>query len=307
MSKLLQIAFAIALSAVASAGEFLPLEMGNFWVYRESQSGQTFTMRVGTPVWLQSGRVYHALSGYAPGQLLARINEDGHLVALEEESQTERTLTAFTAPEGDWWPAPNRECPLEGNVDAKRSEYAGPAGRFNKTLGVQYRSVSCADAGPTAEQYAENIGLLRREVSTIAGPRTYELVYARIGNMIIENRDRGRFTVSVDQPAGKDIWLVTLRLDIGYVPSLPLRFLTAQEFDVAVRDAKGNVVWTWSDGKVFAQSAQQKSLGNLWSAVVEVPRPADAEGYTVEGWLTTAPGEAKVAATAPAPPPAVNP
>jgi hypothetical protein len=300
MSKLLQIAF--ALSAVASAGEFLPLETGNFWVYRDAQSGHMFTMRVGTPVWLQSGRIYHSLSGYAPGQLLARINEDGHLVAYDEESESERTLTAFTAREGDWWPAPNRECALEGQADRNRSEYAGPAGRYNKTLGVQYRSVSCADAGPTAEQYAENIGLLRRDVTTIAGPRRYDLIYARIGNMTIENRDRGRFTVSVDQPAGKDVWLVTLRLDLGFAPSLPLRFPTAQEFDVAIRDAGGNVVWTWSDGKVFAQSAQQKSLGNLWSVVVEVPRPAAAEGYTVEGWLTTAPGEAKVAATAPAPP-----
>ncbi len=100
MRKLLQIAF--ALSAVASAGEFLPLETGNFWVYRDAQSGHMFTMRVGTPVWLQSGRIYHSLSGYAPGQLLARINEDGHLVAYDEESESERTLTAFTAREGDW-------------------------------------------------------------------------------------------------------------------------------------------------------------------------------------------------------------
>ena len=303
MSKLLQIA--VALSVSAAAGDFLPLEMGNFWVYRDTQSGQSFTIRVGAPAWFQSGRVYSYLTGYAPGQLLARINEDGHLVAFDEESRTERTLTAFTAREGEWWQAASRECALEGQVAAKRTEYAGPAGRFNSSLGVQYRSVRCADAGPVSEQYAENIGLLRREVSTITGPRQFDLVYARIGNMIIENRDRGRFTVTVDQPADRDVWLVTLRLDIGYVPNLPLRFATAQEYDVAVRNGKGEVVWTWSDGKVFEQSERRKELGNLWSVTVEVPRPENAEGYTVEGWLTTAPGEAKVAATAPAPPPAL--
>lgn len=305
MNKLRNLAVAFAtLSSAVLAADFLPLEMGNFWVYQETRTGQSFTIRVGTPVWLQSGRQYSSLQGYAGKNVLARINEEGNLVTLDEDNQTEQLLTAFAAPESESWPAPGRECKLEGQTQSKRTQYSGPAGRWNQALAVTYRSVQCADAGPTSETFAENIGMLRREVSTIAGPRAFDLVYARIGNSIIDNRDRGRFTVTVDQPEDKDVWRVTLRLDIGYMPSLRMRFPSAQEYDVALRDAEGNVIWTWSDGRFFEQSAHETNLGNLWNVTVDVPRPAaDPIGYTIEGWLTTAPGTAKLAATAPAPPP----
>lgn len=297
--------FTLVLAGLPSwAGEMLPLEMGNFWTYRDAATGQTFTVRVGTPVALQSGRVYHSLQGFTPQRVLARISEAGDLAIYDEESEQERVLTAFSSGSRDWWPAPERECKLEGQVNEKPTSYAGPAGRWNRVLGVQYRSVQCADAGPQLEQFAENIGMLRRVVNTIAGPRTYDLVYARIGSQIIENRDRGRFTVSVDQPLDQPVWQVTLRVDIGLVPGIKLRFIDGQYLDVAVRDAEGKIVWKWSDGRVFPQGVHEMTLGNAWSATVEVPRPSGSwEGYTIEGWLTTAGDQPKFAATAPAPPP----
>lgn len=80
--------------------------------------------------------------------------------------------------------------------------------------------------------------------------------------------------------------------------------MDGQHLDVAVRDAEGKIVWKWSDGRVFGQGVHEGTLGNVWSATVEVPRPSGSlEGYTIEGWLTRAPDQLKFAATAPAPPP----
>lgn len=149
--------------------------------------------------------------------------------------------------------------------------------------------------------------MLRRVVTTISGPRTFDLVYARVGTQIIETRDRGRFSVAVDQPAegsaDEDSLRVTLRIDLGFSPSIRLRFPSSQVFDVALRDAAGKTVWQWSDGKAFDQAAQEVAIGNSWNETVRVPRAArDLTGYTIEGWLTTTPGEPRFAATAPVPP-----
>lgn len=297
--------FTLVLAGLSSwAGELLPLEMGNFWTYREEATGQTFTVRVGTPVALRSGRVYHSLEGYTPQRVLARINEAGDLAVYDEETEQESILTAFSSAPTDWWSAPGRECKLQGQTGEKNGSYSGPAGRWNRVVGVDYRSVQCADAGPQQEQFAENIGMLRRVSSTIAGPRTYELIYARVGSLVVENRDRGRFTVSVDQPPDQPVWRVTLRLDIGYTPGIRLRFATGQHVEAVVRDAEGNVVARWSDGRVFDQGLHEVTLSSLWSATVDLPRPSGSvEGYTIEGWLTTVPDQPKFAATAPAPPP----
>lgn len=54
-----------------------------------------------------------------------------------------------------------------------------------------------------SERFAENIGMLRRVVNTIAGPTTFDLVCARVGSQIIEARDRGVFSVSDVRIAGE--------------------------------------------------------------------------------------------------------
>lgn len=307
MRQLLAVlAIGFGLAASLPATDLLPLEMGSYWVYQDEKSGESFTIRVGQPVATQDGRVYHYLTGYAGKYVIARVDEAGNLVVLDDQTGGETILTAFGARSGHWWDAPFRDCPQQGQTQEKYIDYSGPAGRWSRVVDVHYRASGCADTGVASEQFAANIGMLRRVVTTIAGPRTFDLVYARVGNQIIETRDRARFSVSVDQPLARNILRVTLRVDIGYTPQLRLRFPSAQEFDVALRDPDGKVVWLWSEGRFFEQSVQEKGIGNLWNAVVEVPRPpGDMVGYTIEGWLTTAPGEPRFAATAPAPPPRV--
>jgi hypothetical protein len=290
----------VALAGSMMAGEFLPLETGNFWIYRNSVTGEPFTVRVGTPV-VQSGRVYYSLQGYAGRNLLARVDEQGRLVSPEEETEAEKVITAFSGPAGEWWKAEGRECLFEGQTQERRGVHAGPAGRWNEVLEVQYRGVSCADAGPALEQFAENIGMVRRVVSAITGPQSFDLVYARVGKLALESGERGRFTVAAEQMPGEDFWRVTLRLDTGSYPGIRVRFPSAQEYDVALRDATGNVIWRWSDGRFFLQTFQEKEISNNWTAMVRVPHPASSdavEQYVIEGWLATSPGETGFAAAA---------
>jgi Intracellular proteinase inhibitor len=259
-------------------------------------------VRVGDPVAFQSGAIYHYVAGYVPGTILVRYNENGDLVQFVEELQSDRVLTAFNARPGDWWSAAGRECALQGSVGEKPRPYAGPAGRWSSVREIRYRTVNCADAGVETEVFADNIGMLRRVATTIAGPRTFDLVYAKIGGQVIENPNRGRFAVAVEDVPDQDIWRVTLRVDLGTAAALKTRFASGQMVDVWVRDAEGTVVHKWSDGRVFDQGVWEPQLGNQWSATVEVPRPAGStSGYTIEGWLTTLGNQPRFAATVPAP------
>ncbi len=105
-----------------------------------------------------------------------------------------------------WWNAPFRICEQEGQTQPDRLEYKGPAGVIPGSVEVKYRAFGCADAGTEQEIYAENIGMLRRTEQSIAGPRTYELVSARVGKRIIQADQHGRFTVSVqDIPGRKEL------------------------------------------------------------------------------------------------------
>jgi hypothetical protein len=300
----------LAAPVLSLKAEKLPLDSGNTWTYRSTDGRETFTIRVGSPVAMQSGRVYYSLSGYTDERILARIDEQGNLVALNEETEAEALVTGFNVAPEEPWPASGRMCVQEGRVRKGTVSHNGLGGRWGEAVEIAYHSPSCADAGIEAEQFADNVGMIRRVASSFAGPRVFDLVHARVGTMTVEPVNRGRFTVSVIERADGAGWDATLRLDLGQASNVRLGFPSAQEFEAVLRDQAGKALWSWSDGKVFAQEIHEKNFGNLWTATVMVPRPISADGpaenLTVEGWLTTSDGYPRFAATAPLPPPAVR-
>lgn len=291
-------------AAGMTAGEFLPLQPNNEWVYRNAQTGETFQVRVGAPVSANE-RVYHYLRGYGDSILLVRHDGRGQLVALDEEHQKEVVVTSFIPFERGRWQAYGRTCDIEGQTLEKRTVHDGPAGAVPEVLQVQYRNNSCADTGVESEQFAENIGMLRRVVQSIAGPRVFDLVYARVGRTTLEAMPGGRFTVTADSTRNSASIRVTMRLDVtGTNNQLSLQFPTLQEYDVLLRDAQGNVVWVWSLGKAFGQAFHTRDINGQWTATVEIPRPPStgqsaASVYTVQAWLTTMGPAPQFAATAP--------
>ncbi len=280
--KALLLTFFAVLSVQA---EPLPLANGNSWTYREAKTGVEFQIRVSQPAYID-GREYHSLSGYVSERLWVRYDEHGSLVWWNGEREQDETLLSLEEARGAWWQAPFRPCDQEGQRQNEPGRFEGGAGRYG-TVDVRYRSFGCADEGVELEQFAENIGMLRRVKSSIAGPRHFDLVRARVGKRVIEALPAGNFTVSAASVEGRDYLEVFLRLASNSLEEVTLRFPSAQEYDILLRDSNGAVVYTWSEGLVFAPAEHTTVFYGDWLQRVNVPRPK-AGRYTLEAWMTTA-------------------
>jgi intracellular proteinase inhibitor BsuPI len=285
---------AIGLQSCALFGaEFFPLQEGNTWTYREPATQRTFTMRIGQPVII-AGHQYYDLIGYADTDLLVRIEEKfGALVYWNAVRNQETLLTSFEQFEGGHWDAPFRPCPdQDGQGQLKLGNHDGPAGPIAGVLDIQYRTIGCADVGLLEEQYADHLGMLRRVVSTIAGPRTFDLIAARVGNITIDAAPSAIFSLSLGQTAGAGTVLATFRLHVNSNLPLTLSFASGQEYDFALKNSDGATLWKWSDSATFLQGLHQRIVADEWSATVEIPWPTTSGGvlqpgdYTVEAVVT---------------------
>ncbi len=287
---------AIGLHSCALFGaDFFPLQQGNTWTYREPATGQTFNVRVGQPVTI-AGHVYYDLVGYTNTDLLVRIEETfGSLVYWDNTRNQEFLLTSFEQFEGGHWEAPFRPCPeQDGQGLLNLVNHDGPAGPIPGVLDIRYRAIGCADVGLIEEQYADHLGMLRRVVSTIAGPRTFDVIAARIGNITIEAAPSASFSVSLGPTTGAGPVLATLRLHVNSKLPLTLSFYSDQEYDFALKNSAGTTLWTWSASRTFLQALHQRIVADEWSATVEIPWPTTPGGvlqpgdYTVQAVVTNA-------------------
>jgi hypothetical protein len=286
--------------------DFFPLQEGNKWTYREAVTGETFSIRVGQAV-PAGGHTYYKVTGYAESDLLVRVNvEDTYrsLVRWDQTRNLEVLLTSFEPFEGGYWLAPARPCPEQaGQTQVQPGVHDGPAGPIADVLEVRYIGPGCADVGPLREQYAEHLGMLRRTQNSIAGPRTFDLVSAQVGNLSIDAAPVSRFSLSVTPPLGSGPASATFRLQVQSSP-LTLSFPSGQEFEFVLKDGAGNLLWTWSSNKTFLQAFHQRTVADEWSESVDIPWPAAADGgpqsgdYTVQAYVTAI-GVTPFAATLP--------
>ncbi len=292
---------ALLLPATAAlASDFLPLETGNQWTYRDLASGHSFTVRVGTPLATQGGAEYRRLSGYVGRPLWVRALADGSLVWLDEETGEELTFTSFEAACPGWAEAPFRPCEQESRVAGRPGPHQGAAGWFARAQKLEYRSFGCADAWIESEVFAAGVGMVQRTVATVAGPRVYELVSARVGRFVLDAPPATMFSATlVENEAGG--LSASLRLVLGTGEPVDLVFNDSQQYDFVIWDETGKAIYRWSDGKAFAQAAQVKTVsGELrYEAPVELARPLPDGRYVLEAWLATGPERRGYAAMAP--------
>ena len=129
--------------------------------------------------------------------------------------------------------------------------------------------------------------MLRRTQNSFAGPRTFDLVSARVGNLSIDAAPVSRFSLSVTPPLGASPASAAFRLQVQSSP-LTLSFPSGQEFEFVLKDGAGNLLWTWSSNKTFLQSLHQRTVADEWSEGVDIPWPAAPDGgpqpgdYTVQ-------------------------
>lgn len=278
-------------AATAFAGEFLPLQSGNQWIYRDLASGHTIRVRVGSPLASQ-GTIYHRLIGYAGENLWVRARNDGTLVYLDEEAGRERVLTSFEDP-GGWSEAPFRGCAQESRTDGPPAPHRGLSGWFPEAQRLEYRALDCTEAEVRGEVFVRGIGMVQRTLSTPAGPRVYELVSARVGKFLFDAAPATQFTATLLETAEGSGLAVWLRLVPGTEEEVVLLYNDSQEYDFVLWDDQGMPIYRWSDGKAFAQSTHTRSIS--WNtelqheAVVELNEPLRDGRYVLEAWLTTGP------------------
>jgi hypothetical protein len=281
---------------------YFPLETGNRWVYRASAPGlaRSFTITVGLPA-LIDGRTYYFVSGYASQRVLMRRDADGNLYVRSQETDRDLLLTAFDPAFGSY-PSPLREeCAHVARPEESMVPYA-PGRGADPLLAreIRYRC-SCVGTGIESELYVNHVGMVRRVGISIGGPVAFELVYARAGRLTYEPETMVAFRVALPSstveradPQERPLLKGSLRVSSNGQP-VTLDYPTMQTYDLQLRDSRGNVLATWSAGRLFGQASRQ-IRGQEISFDFEMPL-ADQAGkaladgdYVLEAWLPAEPG-----------------
>jgi len=282
--------------------DYFPLQVGNQWVYHETGLG------AGEPIVLEipkaeviEGRLYHQVRGFPGGEVWLRMSENGTLLAFDTAARRDRVWAAFGTAEGQRYDTEISECNKTAVIDSKRAKFRGPVGEFDQALHIAYPPGNCADAGITEEFYLPYVGLVQRTNTTIAGPRTVELTYARLGGVTVISAPEVAFTLSLDraryvlrdQPP-----VMTARLTLRHTQSEPIRLTwpSGQRFDLEIRNERGDRVYRWSDGKAFILVfGVEEFVHGEKNFAVQVPlaeansRALPPGKYVAEGWLATSP------------------
>lgn len=248
---------------------------------------------------MHNGNAYYKVIGYTAAPAYLRQAENGNIFAWEEDLDRESIVTSFERVPGGWADTGIGGC-LQGSQVQEGAVHHKPSDLPEITaVQLNYRTYECADTGIIEEQYAENIGLLRRVVSTIAGPRTYDLVYAKTATLTYDVHRSNAFRVSLSDnylvcgtPGAGEV-TVGMLLSRRRAPWMELQFPSAQRYEIRVRNEAGDVVYQWSDGVYAAQATStvlvDKDLEYSQTIPLQKTGGQELEGgyYTVEASLTT--------------------
>jgi hypothetical protein len=265
-----------------------------------------------------NGITYYQLSGYAEGRVWVRYNAAGELVQYDLAGGPEKLWYPFGASDGFSYRSQLAvTCVQQAALRYRPGEIRVPAGTFSPHLAVEYQPGPCADAGLSEEVFVSGVGMVRRTSITIAGPRTSELIWARVNGAVISGPELS-FHLAIDRPLYyadfmppvdpvRSVPVLTARLTLRNTSSLPvtLQFNSGQQYDLVIRDAAGQQVYQWSQGRAFTAILGRLELKEGERTFVEEIRLADRSGrtfpqgrYTLEAWLTTSEGKV-YAATVP--------
>ncbi len=282
------------------AQDYFPLHVGNQWIYRQSGAGAGAPLVVEIPrTETVGGQAYSVVTGFPGGNVSLRMSADSTLYAYDRTTRREVVWAVFSTPEGGTYQTSIHECNRTAKVDARNAMLQLPIGEVINALVVSYPGATCADAGLSSDAFLPYLGLVRRSVITIAGPRTFELIYARVGGVTVLSEPEVSFSLTLDRLvyAGKlDVPVMTARLTLRVTQAEPLTlaFSSGQVYDVVFRNDKGNEVYRWSVGKVFPLALGSLMIGpGEKNHVVAIPLlqrdgdPLPPGRYVAEAWLTT--------------------
>lgn len=278
--------FAAALSAQTL---YLPLEEGNLWLYHGR--GGSFSIEAVRSGEF-SGNRYFLVRGLAgDGQAWVRNDGEGRILKWDERDRQERVLLDSAAPEGVPYESAMDPCSPQARIESRQANYSGPVGEFDRALRVSYRPGPCMDAGLTEEHWLPWVGLLRRARTTIAGPREYDLVYARLGGITYVRAPETGFSLSLS-PMG-DVLLARITVRHALAWPLTLHFSSSQRFDILAYDSNGKEIYQWSRGRAFLTVMGEEQIRGEKTWTAEIPIAEWPKGeYAIKAWLTPMEGHA---------------
>ena len=276
----------------------MPLEMGNQWIYETSDGRYSFTMSVGIPE-MHNDRAYFSVQGYGygprSGKILVRQGDDGALYTFDEESGQDILLTLFEHVPGGSFQSRLGPCDELGQALAQPVVWNFGSESRAAATAIRYRNFDCADLGLEEEIYAENLGLVRRRLTTFMGPLDFNLVYARVGRLVYRTGATSSLSLDLDRshvarvPGEQEPQVrIKLRYAVEPLTSGTLRFRSGQIFDVFLVDSNGNEVWRWSDTEAFIQPIVELPYSGFLEFEAYLPAHKFADGnYMIYGWLNT--------------------
>ena len=292
--------------------DYFPLQLGNQWIYRTGNlpQPQTVTVEV-TQTEIFQDRVYYLVKGLPPGEAWLRMSEEGTLYAWDSGQKQERVWVAFATPEGGSYETAISPCNRRATIASRSANYKGPVGDFTWALQIDYPPGPCMDAGITREFYLPYVGLVHRAETTIAGPRTYDLIYARLGGTVVISEPEMAFNLSLDKAVytanlmppvdpKRVAPLMTARLSLRHTQPEPLRlsFSSGQTYELILWNERGEPEYRWSDGKFFTQAMRSVDFPageQNWVIVIPLAAkdgsPLPRGSYAAEAWLTTTEGK----------------
>lgn len=282
-----------ALSLVASAAlwaqtEYLPLQSGNTWVYRSATD--SFTVEVSGPQSL-GGIDYYAVRGFpSTPNLLLRNTPEGRIMMYDTAAKMENVWLDTSTPVAAESPTGVDVCNNFSRVESREAKYNGPIGEFVNALKIRYAPAACADAGVESDTLLPWVGIVERSMQTIAGPRAYSLIYARINGVTVLSAPERGFSIAVSQTSAS----IDVRLTLRNTTKNPLTldFPSGQRFDLNLYDSNGKSVYTWSADKLFPAVMGQLTVQGEKTWLVEIPAKTVEPGrYAVRAWLTSTGGE----------------
>ena len=301
-------AFLPANRAEAGAADLFPMHQGDRWTYRSSLTGQDSVVNVTWDRTVQAGYQVARMSNYWG-------NGADRTVVLYGESIYEYD---WSASRYHFWyafdPAVNR--PWQLSVAAPQTCASGsaatvvqrdatvqvPAGTFRNCTVITYRA-PCSDAGPIQEVFAPGVGLIKRVMSNFAGPVEHVLIDATVGGVTFPQATVSGLVVSLaldrfdyvhnrmpgPSPRPAPVTAATLTIRNATSSAIDMVFNSGQSYDVVIRNASGNEVYRWSQGKAFTMAIRQLTLapGDTWSFRESVDLGVLPDGdYSVEFVLT---------------------
>ncbi|HET8547150.1 MAG TPA: BsuPI-related putative proteinase inhibitor [Bryobacteraceae bacterium] len=274
----------------ASTPDYFPLEAGNSWTYR---SEGRFGTNIGTIEVLRAdvidGRTWHLVDFFGRPEWL-RVRDDGALVAWDATARREKLWFNFAEEEKRPFATEFDQCVKAAQVESKSARYNGPLGSFTNALLVRFEP-ACADAGATQATFLPYVGLVSVEMTSIAGPRTWQLIQARMGltevsTGLVSSR------LSLDShvyASGSREMLARLSVRNTTARPLVLNFRSGQRYDLNIRNDRGETVYVWSADKGFIQVLGTETIapGGERSWVIIVPLATLRPGrYVAEAWVT---------------------